>query len=110
MLVFSLLLEPVSLAAALSDDKGGYESQAAAKLQQSNELQSKIDNVSDEKRALDEAADAAIKEHEARKAELDATDARLAPDWRDDTGARHGQRGALGQWRDDLAGVRQRDE
>ena len=77
MLVFSLLLEPVSLAAALSDDKGGYESQAAAKLQQSNELQSKIDNVSEEKRALDEAADAAIKEHEARKAELDATDARL---------------------------------
>ena len=76
MLVFSLLLEPVSLA-ALSDDKGGYESQAAAKLQQSNELQSKIDNVSEEKRALDEAADAAIKEHEARKAELDATDARL---------------------------------
>ena len=48
MLVFSLLLEPVSLAAALSDDKGGYESQAAAKLQQSNELQSKIDNVSEE--------------------------------------------------------------
>ena len=77
ILVFSLLLEPVSLAAALSDDKGGYESQAAAKLQQSNELQSKIDNVSEEKRALDEAADAAIKEHEARKAELDATDARL---------------------------------
>ena len=77
MLAFSLLLEPVSLAAALSDDKGGYESQAAAKLKQSNELQSKIDSISDEKRVLDEAADAAIKEHEARKAELDETDARL---------------------------------
>ncbi|WP_288570962.1 hypothetical protein [uncultured Mitsuokella sp.] len=51
MLAFSLLLEPVSLAAALSDDKGGYESQAAAKLKQSNELQSKIDSISDEKRA-----------------------------------------------------------
>lgn len=51
MLAFSLLLEPVSLAAALSDDKGGYESQAAAKLKQSNELQSKIDSISDEKRS-----------------------------------------------------------
>lgn len=67
-----------SLAAEHSDDhRSSYESQAAAKLQQSNELQVKIDNISEEKRELDDAADAAIAEHQARRAELDETDARL---------------------------------
>lgn len=67
-----------SLAAERSDDhRSSYESQAAAKLQQSNELQVKIDNISEEKRELDDAADAAIAEHQARRAELDETDARL---------------------------------
>lgn len=67
-----------SFAAALSDDnRSSYESQAAAKLQQSNELQVKIDNISEEKRELDDAADAAIAEHQARRAELDETEARL---------------------------------
>lgn len=67
-----------SLAAELSDDhRSSYESQAAAKLQQSNELQVKIDNISEEKRELDDAADAAIAEHQARRAELDETDVRL---------------------------------
>ncbi|WP_303104641.1 murein hydrolase activator EnvC [uncultured Mitsuokella sp.] len=77
-LAVCLLLQPVALsAAALTNNGESYEDQAAGKLRQSNELQQKIDNVSEEKRAIDEAADAAIKEHQARKAELDATEARM---------------------------------
>ncbi|WP_432646859.1 murein hydrolase activator EnvC family protein [Mitsuokella sp.] len=75
-----LLFQMPCLAAALSDDRGtseSYESQAAAKLQQSNELQTKIDNISEEKRTLDEAADAAIEKHKERRAELDETEARI---------------------------------
>ncbi|RHM57708.1 peptidase M23 [Mitsuokella sp. AF33-22] len=77
-LAVCLLLQPAALsAAALTNNGESYEDQAAGKLRQSNELQQKIDNVSEEKRAIDEAADAAIKEHQARKAELDATEARM---------------------------------
>lgn len=73
-----LLVQPAVLsAAALTNHGESYEDQAAGKLRQSNELQQKIDNVSEEKRAIDEAADAAVKEHQARKAELDATEARM---------------------------------
>lgn len=73
-----LLAQPAVLsAAALTNHGESYEDQAAGKLRQSNELQQKIDNVSEEKRAIDEAADAAVKEHQARKAELDATEARM---------------------------------
>lgn len=77
-LAVSLLVQPAALsAAALTNNGESYEDQAAGKLRQSNELQQKIDNVSEEKRGIDEAADAAIKEHQARKAELDATEARM---------------------------------
>lgn len=77
-LAVCLLVQPASLsAAALTNNGESYENQAADKLRQSNELQQKIDNVSEEKRAIDDAADAAIKEHQARKAELDATEARM---------------------------------
>ncbi len=77
-LAICLLLQPAALsAAALTNNGESYEDQAAGKLRQSNELQQKIDNVSEEKRAIDEAADAAVKEHQARKAELDATEARM---------------------------------
>ncbi len=77
-LAVCLLLQPAALsAAALTNNGESYEDQAAGKLRQSNELQQKIDNISEEKRAIDEAADAAIKEHQARKAELDATEARM---------------------------------
>ena len=78
MLSACLLAQPAVLsAAALTNHGESYEDQAAGKLRQSNELQQKIDNVSEEKRAIDEAADAAVKEHQARKAELDATEARM---------------------------------
>lgn len=77
-LAVCLLLQPAALsAAALTNNGESYEDQAAGKLRQSNELQQKIDNVSEEKRAIDEAADAAIKEHQALKAELDATEVRM---------------------------------
>lgn len=77
-LAVCLLLQPAALsAAALTNNGESYEDQAAGKLRQSNELQQKIDNVSEEKRAIDEAADAAVKEHQALKAELDATEVRM---------------------------------
>ena len=72
-----LLLQSSQALASLEDDKASYDAQAEEKRQQSEELAGRIESLSEEKRILDEEADAAIAEHEARKAELDATLARL---------------------------------
>ena len=59
--------------ASLEDDKAGYEQQAEEKLRQSDELRTRINTVSEEKRLIDEEADAAIAEYRALKSDLDAT-------------------------------------
>ena len=63
--------------ASLEDDKASYEQQAEEKRQQSDQLAIEIESISEQKRLLDEQADAAIAEHRARKAELDDTLARI---------------------------------
>ena len=72
-----MLLQSGVALASLEDDKASYDAQAEEKRQQSEELAGRIESLSEEKRILDEEADAAIAEHEARKAELDATLARM---------------------------------
>ena len=73
-----MLMQSSQVLASLEDDKASYDAQAEEKRQQSAELAGKIESLSEEKRILDEEAEAAIAEHEARKAELDATLSRLA--------------------------------
>ena len=72
-----MLMHSSQVLASLEDDKASYDAQAEEKRQQSAELAGKIESLSEEKRILDEEAEAAIAEHEARKAELDATLSRL---------------------------------
>lgn len=72
-----MLMQSSQVLASLEDDKASYDAQAEEKRQQSAELAGKIESLSEEKRILDEEAEAAIAEHEARKAELDATLSRL---------------------------------
>ena len=72
-----MLMQSSQVQASLEDDKASYDAQAEEKRQQSAELAGKIESLSEEKRILDEEAEAAIAEHEARKAELDATLSRL---------------------------------
>ena len=72
-----MALQSATALASLEDDKASYDAQAEEKRQQSEALAGKIESLSEEKRILDEEAEAAIAEHEARKAELDATLARL---------------------------------
>ena len=63
---------PTATFASLEDDKASYEQQAEEKLRQSDELRTRINTVSEEKRLIDEEADAAIAEYNAIKADLDA--------------------------------------
>lgn len=63
--------------ASLEDDKASYDKQAEDKRAESDALQSKIESLSEEKRAIDEEADAAIAEHKSLRAVLDETLQRL---------------------------------
>ena len=64
--------------ASLQDEKESYEKQAQEKQQKSNELQTRIDSISEEKRILDAEADTAIADYKAVKAELDEIKKRIA--------------------------------
>lgn len=68
---------PCALEASLEDDKASYEQQAEEKLRLSDELRTRINTVSEEKRLIDEEADAAIADYRALKAALDETIARI---------------------------------
>src|SRR5574344_675088 len=69
---------PASYArASMEDDKAGYDAKAEEMRKQSNALQQKIESLSEEKRAIDEEADAAIAEHDKFKAALDETTDRM---------------------------------
>ncbi len=56
--------------ASLEDDKAEYDRQAEERLRQSDELRSRINTVSEEKRLIDEEADAAVADYRAVKADL----------------------------------------
>ncbi|MFC2730058.1 MAG: peptidase M23, partial [Centipeda sp. (in: firmicutes)] len=65
------------MAATLEEERDSYDAQVEELGRQSDELAGKIDSLSEQKRILDEAADEAIAEHKARRAELNATLERL---------------------------------
>ncbi len=65
-------------AATAEEEKQNYEDQAAEKLRKSQEIQTRIDSISEEKRVLDEEADKAIAAHKEAKANLDETTARMS--------------------------------
>ena len=64
-------------AATLEEERDSYDAQVEELGRQSDELAGKIDSLSEQKRILDEEAGAAIAEHKARRAELNATLERL---------------------------------
>lgn len=73
-----LLLQPaVSLADDLEEQKARYDEEAAEALRRSNELQTRINTISEEKRILDMEVDEAVADYNEKKAELDATEARI---------------------------------
>ncbi|MDY2686430.1 MAG: peptidoglycan DD-metalloendopeptidase family protein [Selenomonadaceae bacterium] len=75
--IFLISLAPV-WAATAEEEKQNYEDQAAEKLRKSQEIQTRIDSISEEKRVLDEEADKAIAAHKEAKANLDETTARMS--------------------------------
>lgn len=64
--------------AALEDDKAEYERKAEQKKAASEALSQKLESLSEEKRLLDEEAEAAIAEHKKIKDAFDETTARMA--------------------------------
>ncbi len=69
----ALLFSPAGgIAASLQDEKDSYDRQAQEKQEKSNELQTRIDSISEEKRILDAETDAAVADYKAVKADLDA--------------------------------------
>ena len=69
----SVVLTASTAYASLEDDKAGYDKKAEELKGKSAALQSKIESLSEEKRLVDEEADAAIAEHKELKAALDET-------------------------------------
>ena len=63
--------------ASLEDDKASYDAKAEEMRKQSNALQQKIESLSEEKRVIDEEADAAIADHDKFKAALAETTDRM---------------------------------
>ncbi|MBR2214963.1 MAG: peptidoglycan DD-metalloendopeptidase family protein [Selenomonadaceae bacterium] len=69
-----LTCQPLTaLADSLEDEKADYDQRAEVARQKSNEIQAQIDTVSEEKRLIDEEADAAIAAYKSVKAVLDET-------------------------------------
>ncbi|WP_439653906.1 murein hydrolase activator EnvC family protein [Selenomonas ruminis] len=64
--------------ASLEDDKADYERKAEQKKAASEALSQKLESLSEEKRLLDEEAEAAINEHKKFKEAFDETTARMA--------------------------------
>ena len=64
-------------AATLEEERDSYDAQVEELGRQSDALAGKIDSLSEQKRLLDEEAAAAVAEHKARRAELNATLERL---------------------------------
>lgn len=71
------LASGTAAAETLEEQRDSYDAQVEDLGKQSEVLAGKLDSLSEQKRLLDEAADEAIAEHKARRAELNETLARL---------------------------------
>jgi len=66
-----------AMAETIEEQRDSYDAQVEDLGRQSDALAGKLDSLSEQKRLIDEAADEAIAEHKARRAELNETLARL---------------------------------
>ena len=76
-LVVSVLTAGQGWAASLEEERDSYDAQVEDLGRQSDELAGKINSLSEQKRVLDEEANAAIATHKERRAELNKTLERL---------------------------------
>ena len=76
-LAVSVLTAGQGWAASLEEERDSYDAQAEDLGRQSDELAGKINSLSEQKRVLDEEANAAIATHKERRAELNKTLERL---------------------------------
>ena len=75
--VYLMTLAPLAQAETLEEQRDAHSEKAEQAQKQKNEIESRIEGLSEEKRAVDEAADEATKAYKDVKKELDATEARI---------------------------------
>jgi len=75
--VYLMTLAPLAQAETLEEQRDAHIEKAEQAQKKKNEIESRIEGLSEEKRAVDEAADEATKAYKDVKKELDATEARI---------------------------------
>lgn len=75
--VYLMMLAPLAQAETLEEQRDAHIEKAEQAQKKKNEIESRIEGLSEEKRAVDEAADEATKAYKDVKKELDATEARI---------------------------------
>lgn len=75
--VYLMTLAPLVQAETLEEQRDAHIEKAEQAQKKKNEIESRIEGLSEEKRAVDEAADEATKAYKDVRKELDATEARI---------------------------------
>ena len=75
--VYLMTLAPLAQAETLEEQRDAHIEKAEQAQKKKNEIESRIEGLSEEKRAVDEAADEATKAYKDVKKELDATEKRI---------------------------------
>ena len=75
--VYLMTLAPLAQAETLEEQRDAHIEKAEQAQKKKNEIESRIEGLSEEKRTVDEAADEATKAYKDVKKELDATEARI---------------------------------
>ena len=75
--VYLMTLAPLAQAETLEEQRDAHIEKAEQAQKKKNEIESRIEGLSEEKRAVDEAADEATKVYKDVRKELDATEARI---------------------------------
>ena len=75
--VYLMTLAPLAQAETLEEQRDAHIEKAEQAQKKKNEIESRIEGLSEEKRAVDEAADEATKAYKDVKKELDATEERI---------------------------------
>ena len=75
--VYLMTLAPLAQAETLEEQRDAHIEKAEQAQKKKNEIESRIEGLSEEKRAVDEAADEATKAYKDVRKELDATESRI---------------------------------
>ena len=75
--VYLMMLAPLAQAETLEEQRDAHIEKAEQAQKKKNEIESRIEGLSEEKRAVDEAADEATKAYKDVRKELDATEKRI---------------------------------